>query len=281
MPEGHTLFRLAREQTEAVRRPPGARDQPAGPLRRRRRTARRAACSRASAPTASTCSPTSAPDTLHVHLGLYGNYAAAPASRRPPRGALRMRWEGPGPDGDGRVDRPARPHRLRGAGPAARWTASSPGSGPTRCGRAPTPPWRTAASPAAGRRSARCSWTSRCSPASATCTAPSCCSGTASRRSARAADVDDDAVGADVGRPRRPHAGRRPARPDRDHPPGGPVTPAAGRPCSGRTRTTSTGAPGLPCRVCGTEIRTEAMVGRNLYWCPACQARADGCAAWC
>jgi formamidopyrimidine-DNA glycosylase len=29
---------------------------------------------------------------------------------------------------------------------------------------------------------------------------------------------------------------------------------------------------GLPCRVCGTEIRTQVMVGRNLYWCPACQA---------
>jgi endonuclease-8 len=28
----------------------------------------------------------------------------------------------------------------------------------------------------------------------------------------------------------------------------------------------------MPCRVCGTGIRTEVMVGRNLYWCPACQA---------
>jgi endonuclease-8 len=29
---------------------------------------------------------------------------------------------------------------------------------------------------------------------------------------------------------------------------------------------------GLPCRICGTEVRTEEMVGRNLYWCPVCQA---------
>jgi endonuclease-8 len=29
---------------------------------------------------------------------------------------------------------------------------------------------------------------------------------------------------------------------------------------------------GLPCRVCGTEIRTEVVVGRNLFWCPYCQA---------
>jgi endonuclease-8 len=28
---------------------------------------------------------------------------------------------------------------------------------------------------------------------------------------------------------------------------------------------------GRPCRVCGTEVRTEELVGRNLYWCPYCQ----------
>jgi formamidopyrimidine-DNA glycosylase len=28
---------------------------------------------------------------------------------------------------------------------------------------------------------------------------------------------------------------------------------------------------GQPCRVCGTEIRTEVMAGRNLFWCPHCQ----------
>jgi endonuclease-8 len=27
----------------------------------------------------------------------------------------------------------------------------------------------------------------------------------------------------------------------------------------------------LPCRRCGTPIRTQVMVGRNLYWCPVCQ----------
>jgi endonuclease VIII len=29
---------------------------------------------------------------------------------------------------------------------------------------------------------------------------------------------------------------------------------------------------GLPCRRCGTPVRTEVMVGRNLFWCPVCQA---------
>jgi formamidopyrimidine-DNA glycosylase len=38
---------------------------------------------------------------------------------------------------------------------------------------------------------------------------------------------------------------------------------------------------GLPCRVCGTEIRTEVLVGRNLYWCPRCQPPgAAGDSSW-
>ena len=28
---------------------------------------------------------------------------------------------------------------------------------------------------------------------------------------------------------------------------------------------------GLPCLVCGTEVRTRLLEGRNLYWCPSCQ----------
>ncbi|MCW3158252.1 Fpg/Nei family DNA glycosylase [Micropruina sonneratiae] len=30
---------------------------------------------------------------------------------------------------------------------------------------------------------------------------------------------------------------------------------------------------GLPCLVCGTDIRTQPLEGRNLYWCPRCQRR--------
>ena len=30
---------------------------------------------------------------------------------------------------------------------------------------------------------------------------------------------------------------------------------------------------GLPCRVCGTTVLTQVMVGRNLFWCPYCQPR--------
>ncbi len=28
---------------------------------------------------------------------------------------------------------------------------------------------------------------------------------------------------------------------------------------------------GLPCLVCGTEVRTEVLAGRNSFWCPKCQ----------
>ena len=28
---------------------------------------------------------------------------------------------------------------------------------------------------------------------------------------------------------------------------------------------------GMPCRRCGTEVRTQEMVARNLFWCPVCQ----------
>ncbi|GAB3656572.1 Fpg/Nei family DNA glycosylase [Actinocorallia lasiicapitis] len=28
---------------------------------------------------------------------------------------------------------------------------------------------------------------------------------------------------------------------------------------------------GMPCLVCGTEVRTEPLVARNLFWCPSCQ----------
>ncbi len=29
---------------------------------------------------------------------------------------------------------------------------------------------------------------------------------------------------------------------------------------------------GRPCFLCGTEVKTQVMAGRNLFWCPVCQA---------
>jgi endonuclease-8 len=33
---------------------------------------------------------------------------------------------------------------------------------------------------------------------------------------------------------------------------------------------------GESCRVCGTEVRTQVMVARNLFWCPHCQPPGGG-----
>lgn len=52
-------------------------------------------------------------------------------------------------------------------------------------------------------------------------------------------------------------------RPEDDH-----GAPAYG---SDRPRTYVYRRAGEPCRICGTEIRTAVMEGRNLFWCPTCQ----------
>ncbi len=53
-------------------------------------------------------------------------------------------------------------------------------------------------------------------------------------------------------------------RPEHDH----------GDPAYGprRPRTYVYRRTGEPCRLCGTPIRTAEMEGRNLFWCPGCQA---------
>lgn len=53
-------------------------------------------------------------------------------------------------------------------------------------------------------------------------------------------------------------------RPEHDH---GPPSYAPNRP-----RTYVYRRAGEPCRVCATPIRTAEMEGRNVFWCPTCQA---------
>ena len=39
----------------------------------------------------------------------------------------------------------------------------------------------------------------------------------------------------------------------------------------GRPRTYVYRRAGEPCRICGTEVRTAVLEGRNLFWCPTDQ----------
>jgi endonuclease-8 len=32
----------------------------------------------------------------------------------------------------------------------------------------------------------------------------------------------------------------------------------------------------MPCHICGAEVRTADLGGRNLFWCPGCQPESAG-----
>ena len=100
MPEGHTLFRLAAEQTELfagrpvhVTSPQGRFDGGAAAIDGRVLDEVTSYGKHLFARFGG--------DVVHVHLGLYGTYTTGTGTPPPARGALRMRWEGQGADGDG------------------------------------------------------------------------------------------------------------------------------------------------------------------------------------
>ncbi len=268
MPEGHTLHRLAREQTAAFAGRPVHVTSPQG------RFSHGAALLDGRVldevfPHGKHLFARFGPDTLHVHLGLYGGFTSGTGTPPPARGALRMRWEADGPDG------------------AGVWTDLR---GPTVCevlaepevvrilGRLGPDPLRPRADGAAAHRRISAS------------------------RTAIGALLMDQTVLAGVGNvyraellfrhrlsPFRPGRGVDAAlwsqmwtdlvalmragvrmgrivttRPEDRTRRRGAVLPEDAHYVYRRT--------GLPCRVCGTEVRTEVMVGRNLYWCPVCQS---------
>jgi endonuclease-8 len=268
VPEGHTLFRLARDQSLAFAGRPVHVTSPQG----------RFAAGAALLDGRVLDEVTSygkhlfacfGADTLHVHLGLYGSYTSGTGVPPAPRGALRMRWEGEGPDGLGVWT------DLRGATACEVLTTAEVDRILDRLGPDPLRP-RTDGTRAHRRISGS--------------------------RTAIGALLMDQSVLAGVGNVYRAELLFRhrvsPFRPGRD------VDAdlwarmwsdlvvlmragvRMGRIVTTRPedRTRRRGAvvredahyvyrrTGLPCRICGTGVRTETMVGRNLHWCPACQA---------
>ncbi|MGY1747130.1 Fpg/Nei family DNA glycosylase [Blastococcus sp. SYSU D00695] len=269
MPEGHTLFRLAREQQEAFAGRPVHVTSPQGRFAAGAELLDGRVLEEVTSHGKHLFACFGA-DTLHVHLGLYGTYTSGTGTPPPPRGALRMRWEGPGADGQGVWT------DLRGATACEVLTAPEVDRILERLGPDPLRA-RSRDGAAAHRR-------------------------VAGSRTAVGALLMDQSVLAGVGNvyraeilfrhrisPFRPgravgaeewsllwadlvtlmRSGVRlgrivTTRPEDRTRRRGAVTRADAHYVYRRT--------GLPCRVCGTEVATREMVGRNLYWCPACQA---------
>jgi endonuclease-8 len=268
VPEGHTLFRLAREQDELfagrpvhVTSPQGRFDGGAAVIDGRVLDEVTSYGKHLFARFGG--------DTVHVHLGLYGKYATGTGSPPPAKGALRMRWEGPGPDGDGVWT------DLRGATVCELITEHEVGTILARLG--PDPLRRRADPGKALTRIAR----SR-TPIGALLMDQEVLAGVGNVYRAEilfrqrlspfrlGKDVDADrwaAMWTDLVTLMK--AGVKEGRivtterADRERRRGAARLEDAHY-VYRRT--------GLPCRICGSEVRTQEMVGRNLFWCPTCQA---------
>ncbi|TFV53046.1 DNA-formamidopyrimidine glycosylase family protein [Blastococcus sp. TF02A_35] len=268
MPEGHALYRLAREQTQLfagrtvhVTSPQGRFEAGAALLDGRVLDEVFSYGKHLFARFGG--------DHLHVHLGLYGTYTTGTGSPPPAKGALRMRWEADGPDGAGVWT------DLR--GPTACEVLSTPEVDRILDRLGPDPLRPRADGTVAHRR-------------------------IAGSRTAVGALLMDQSVLAGVGNVYRAELlfrhGVSPFRPGRqvDAELWGRMWSdlvalmkdgvKAGRIITTRRedRTRKRGPveqadahyvyrrTGLPCRICGTEVQTQVLVGRNLYWCPVCQA---------
>jgi endonuclease-8 len=201
---------------------------------------------------------------LHVHLGLYGTWTFGSVPAPPPRGALRVRLEADGSYADLRgptacevqtpEDRAAVLARLgpdplrRGGDPSVAWAKVSRSRSPVGLLLMD----QTVAAGVGNVFRAEVLFRAGIDP----------------HRSARLVTRDEwDALWTDLVAVMR--AGLRTGRivttrpPDRDRRTGR-VRPEDAHYVYRRT--------GLPCRVCGTPVATEVMGGRNLFWCPCCQA---------
>jgi endonuclease-8 len=268
VPEGHTLYRLAREQARLFAGRPVRVSSPQG------RFAAGAALldGRVLDDVFSYGKHLFAvfgADTVHVHLGLYGTFLSGNGQPAPARGALRMRWEGDGPDGAGVwAD-------LRGATACEVLPAPEVDRILARLGPDPLRP------PADGARALRRIAGSR-TPLGALLMDQSVLAGVGNVYRAEllfrhrvspfrpGREVEDGlwtAMWADLVRLMR--SGVRMGRIVTTRPEDRSRRSGVARPDDAHYVYRRTG---LPCRLCGTEVRAQVMVGRNLYWCPLCQA---------
>jgi endonuclease-8 len=268
VPEGHTLFRLAREQHAAFAGREVHVTSPQGRFASQAELVDGRVLDEVTS-YGKHLFASFGPDVVHVHLGLYGKFTAGTGLPPAPKGALRMRWEGPGEDGQGVWT------DLRGA---TACDLITDGEAQLILDRLGPDPLRRKSDP--GPAFARISRS----------------------RVAVGALLMDQAVLAGVGNVYRAELLFRhrmsPFRPGRDVDAdtwtamwadlvtlmragvraGRIVTTRAEDRDRRRGAASRTDAhyvyrrTGLPCRICGTEVRTEVMVGRNLFWCPTCQA---------
>jgi endonuclease-8 len=282
VPEGHTLFRLARDQNAQFAGRPVRVSSPQGRFAESAALLDGRVLRRVESYGKHLFQVYEPGDAIvHIHLGLYGKVLAGAGAAPEAKGALRLRLEGPGAEGEGEwAD-------LRGATVCelitrAERTAILAELGPDPLHPRPAGPAGSAADGA--RAAARMARSSK--PV--------------------AALLMDQAVLAGVGNVYRAELLYRhrvdPLLPGRDL-----VAQdwaamwadlvslmragvRAGRivttlpehrsrrsgPARDEDRCYVYRRAGLPCRVCGTTVATAVLVGRNLFWCPTCQNRPVG-----
>jgi formamidopyrimidine-DNA glycosylase len=268
VPEGHTLHRIARDHTIRFRGRPVAASSPQGRFVDGAALVDGRVLTRAEAYGKHLFHDYGGGVLLHVHLGLYGAFVSGDGEPPPARGALRLRLVGSGGWAD-----------LRGATVCELLTPGERRALLTRLG--PDPLRRNA-----DGSSVRAAVARRSIAVGALLMDQSVLAGVGNVYRAEMlfrARVDPFLPGRDVDGDRidslwadlvtHMRAGVRTGRivttepVDRARP--------RGR-ASDDDRYYVYRRTGLPCRVCGTPIATAELAGRNVFWCPHCQAPGAG-----
>jgi len=264
MPEGHTLLRLARHLTELFK---GREVRASSPQGRFAESAARIdgrTCTGAAAYGKHLFVSFDSREVVHVHLGLYGKFVTGAQPAPAPKGALRLRLETDESYAD-----------LRGATVCELLPAVDVAAIRKRLG----------ADPLQRKADPETVWAKvhrRRTPIGAVLMDQTVLAGvgnvfraeslfahgiSAHRPALSLSRAEFDALWLTISSMLR--AGARSGRivttkPEHRDRRSGPARPEDAHYVYRRT--------GLPCRLCGTPVRKEEMAGRNLYWCPTCQA---------